>query len=280
MANYNDDLNKLKLSINNIINDGICLAFSGGADSSLILKIISDINKTNNNTEKNKIIAVTFDTKLHPKADVLLAKNICNDLNIEHLIIEVNELDNEKILFNPPSRCYHCKKHLFQYLTEIAKSKGIKYIVDGTNYDDLFEYRPGLKALKELNVISPLAENKINKITVREILRFYNMEVAKRPSSPCMATRIPYNVKIDFNILKNIENGEEYLKNLGFLVNRIRVHDNIARIEIPEKDFELFIINKNKIISKLKNLGFTYITLDLEGFRSGSMDINIKNEVT
>lgn len=267
-------MDKLRKKIRGLIKEGLCIAFSGGADSSLILKIAMEESLKQN--LKNKVYAVTFDTKLHPKADAEIARKMAEDFGAIHIVIEVDELSNEKILENPVDRCYHCKKYLFQELTDFAKDKNLKYIADGTNYDDVFEYRPGLKALDELEIISPLKELGINKKQVREMLKKLNLQVAEKPSSPCMATRIPYNTKIQFSLLENIEKGEKILSELGFLVNRIRVHEEIARIEIKEEQFLLFIEKKETIIEQLKKLDFKYITLDLEGFRSGSMDLYLE----
>lgn len=255
-----------------MVNDGLCIAFSGGVDSSLLLKIACDEAKITN----TKVYAVTFDTKLHPVGDVTIAKRVATEFGAEHYIIKIDELANVDILNNPIDRCYRCKKHLFENLILFANENNLSNIIDGTNFDDTKEYRPGIKALKELNIISPLAELQITKQKVRKFAESLGISVANRPSAPCLATRLPYNTAIDYELLAKIEKGETYLKELGFAVNRIRVHLDIARIEILPKQFNLFIQNNTEITNYLKNLGFTYITLDIEGFRSGSMDIHIK----
>lgn len=263
---------KIKEYIESLMEDGICIAFSGGVDSSLILKIVSQISKK----QKGQVYAVTFETKLHPVSDVSISKKVAEEMGVKHEIIKINELQNKEILNNPIDRCYLCKKMLFTNLLQFAKEKGLKYVLDGTNADDLKTYRPGVKALKELEIISPLAKFNISKEEVRTIAEYLNISVANRPSTPCMATRLPYNIKIEFELLKRIEKGEDYLRSLGFDVVRLRVHDDIARIEIEKKDFKKLLDNSEDISKYLKNLGFTYITLDIEGFRSGSMDINIR----
>lgn len=259
----------LKKEISRFVEDGICIAFSGGVDSSLILKVACEIAKKHN---KN-VYAVTFDTKLHSKSDIAISKKVAKDMGAIHKIIQVDEFENEEFVNNPVDRCYQCKKFLFTKLLEFAKNNNLKYVADGTNADDLNEYRPGLKALKELGVISPLAKCEITKKEVREMAKELNISVATRPSTPCLATRLPYNTKITPELLEKIEKGEEFIKKLGFDVIRVRVHDNIARIEIDEEKFLSFLQKKDLIINYLKELGFVYITLDLEGFRSGSMDI-------
>lgn len=258
--------------IKNLVNDGLCVAFSGGVDSSLILKIAC----IEGEKLKKEVHAVTFVTKLHPQADLEIAKTIAKEVGARHHVIKIDELDNDKILHNPIDRCYHCKKFLFETLIKFTKTLGVKNIVDGTNFDDLSQYRPGIKALDELHIISPLVDCKVTKKEVREMAKSLNLSVSERPSTPCMATRLPYNTKIDFDILKKIETGENILKNMGFAVNRLRAHDNIARIEVKKEDFNLIIKKSDEITNALKKLGFEYITFDLEGFRSGSMDTHLK----
>lgn len=267
-------MEKLREKIKDLLENGLCVAFSGGVDSSLLLKIACEQAKEQN----LDVYAVTFETKLHPCADVEIAKKVAKNVGAIHKIIQVNELDNVEILQNPVDRCYKCKKYLFENLVDFAKENGIKNIIDGTNFDDLSQYRPGIRALKELEIISPLADLKITKEQVREYAKMLDLSVSNRPSAPCLATRLPYNTTIDFELLSQIDLGENYLKEQGFLVNRIRVHKDIARIEIKKQDFAKFIEKSDEITQKLKELGFVYITLDIEGFRSGSMDIYVRGE--
>ncbi|SHH85092.1 ATP-dependent sacrificial sulfur transferase LarE [Sporanaerobacter acetigenes] len=259
----------LQNEILKLVEEGACVAFSGGVDSSLILKMVCDAGKKYN----KKIYAVTFNTKLHPMEDINISKEVAKSMGAIHKIIDVDEFENEKILTNPVDRCYQCKKYLFEKLLEFAEENDIKYVLDGTNADDLKEYRPGIKALRELGIISPLAQFDINKKEVRQMAKNLNISVATRPSAPCLATRLPYNTNITFELLNKIEKAETYIKGLGFAVVRVRVHGDIVRIEIEKEEFLRFLDKKDLIISYLKDLGFIYITLDLEGFRSGSMDI-------
>ncbi len=257
-----------------LVKKDIAIAFSGGVDSSLLLKIACDIAKKQN----TKVYAVTFNTKLHPMCDLENAQAIAKEVGAVHHIIDVNEFDSVDIKNNPVDRCYRCKHYLFSQLKGFAKQKNIQTIIDGTNFDDLSAYRPGIQALKELGICSPLADLRITKPTVREWAKELGLSVSIRPSAPCLATRLPYNTKIDFSVLEQIDRGEEFLKSLGFAVARIRLHGDIARIEIQPDFFALFLEKKEQIMRELQNLGFVYITLDLEGFRSGSMDIYIKKE--
>lgn len=261
----------LEEKISEMLEDGLCIAFSGGVDSSLLLKIASDIGKKNS----KDLHAVTFETKLHPVSDIKISKKVAEEMGARHTIIQIDELNNDQILKNPPDRCYLCKKYLFENILKFAQKNKLKYVIDGTNADDIKTYRPGIKALKELNIISPLASLDISKEEVRKIASDLNISVASRPSTPCMATRLPYGTEINYDLLAKIEKGENYIKGLGFGVVRLRVHNDIVRIEVEKKDFPRFIENGDKLVEFLKKLGFSYITLDVEGFRSGSMDIHI-----
>lgn len=262
----------LEEKINKLVEGGVCIAFSGGVDSSLILKLSCEAGKKQN---KN-VYAVTFETRLHPVSDVTVSKKVAGEMGAIHKIIQVNEFDNKEILKNPVNRCYLCKKSLFVNLTEFAKNNDLKYVVDGTNADDLKVYRPGVKALGELGVVSPLAELDISKQEVREMAKSLNISVASRPSAPCMATRLPYNTELNFEILEKIDKAEDFIKSLGFDVVRVRVHNDIARIEVTKENMIKLVENSQSIIDFMKRSGFVYITLDIEGFRSGSMDINLE----
>jgi len=270
-TNYDDLLDKLTHTLKEHVHEGICVAFSGGVDSSLLLKIACEVGKQAN----LPVLAVTFETKLHPHGDLEEAKEIACNLGAIHKIIEVNEFADPEIMHNPVDRCYRCKTLLFQSLIKYAENEGYHYMIDGSNYDDLNSYRPGMKALKELGIHSPLLALQITKLQIRSLATALGVASSNKPSAPCLATRLPYGATLDFDLLKRIDQGEHYLKDLGFYNVRLRLHGNIIRIEIDKKDFMKFIEQKDLITEKLKALGFQYITLDLEGFRSGSMDINL-----
>lgn len=264
-------MENVRVYIRQLVEEGVCVAFSGGVDSSVILKIACEEAQA----IQMPVYAVTFETKLHPKADLEIARNIATEVSAIHHVIHVNELDNGEILKNPVDRCYHCKKYLFETLIQYSDSVGTKHILDGTNYDDLHQYRPGIQALKELGIKSPFAELEVTKQRVRAMAEQLDLSVSNRPSTPCLATRLPYGTEIDFAVLEQIEQGEQYLTECGFLVNRIRVHQNIARIEIKTEQMIEMLQIYDKVVEELKKIGFIYITLDLEGFRSGSMDIHL-----
>ncbi|HAN44689.1 MAG TPA: ATP-dependent sacrificial sulfur transferase LarE [Ruminococcaceae bacterium] len=258
---------QLKSYIAEIGKNGLCVAFSGGVDSSLLLKAASQLNI--------KTVAVTFFTRLHPPADIQLAQKLAAGFGVPLHIIEIDEFADKRIAENPVNRCYLCKRLLFSSLIKFAEENKLGCIIDGTNADDLTQYRPGLQALRELNIKSPLAELNISKQQVRALAAQLGIEVANRPSAPCLATRLPYNTKLDFGLLEKISAGEDYLKALGFATVRLRLHNDIVRIEVPKADFAAFIGYADIIAQRLKQMGFVYITLDIEGFRSGSMDIYI-----
>ncbi len=249
----------------------LIVAFSGGVDSSLLLKIACDFAKE----KGGAVYAVTMQTKLHPAGDMADARKICSEIGARHLVITVDELQEAGILNNPANRCYLCKKHLFMKMLERAESLGVSTIIEGTNEDDLHVYRPGIRALKELCIISPLAEAGMTKQDVRNLAEEYGLSAASKPSTPCLATRFPYGTALSYEAMALVEKGEAYLKNLGFYNVRLRIHDRIARIETDKAAFPALLQHSEEITAYLKSLGYDYITLDLEGFRSGSMDIAI-----
>lgn len=252
-------------------NQDIYIAFSGGVDSSLLLYTACEFA-----SKKNHIVnAVTIHTTLHPLNEVEITKQIAKEAGAVHSVIQVDELQNAGVMDNPVNRCYLCKKYLFTQLREIAQSQNIDIIMDGTNEDDLHVYRPGIQALRELEIISPLADAGMTKEDVRNMAQEYGLSVARRPSAPCLATRFPYGTNLTYDKMQNVEKGEEYIKILGFYNVRIRVHEDIARIEVDSQDIIKLLEHRADIISYLKNLGYAYISVDMEGFRSGSMDYKV-----
>ncbi len=255
-----EKFSKLKEILKNLDTRGICLAFSGGIDSTVLLFLCKDLNLT----------AVTFKSVFQTEKEILETTKLCNLYEVPQKIIEYHPLENEIIRNNPKDRCYHCKKLFFSKLKDFA---GSRCIIDGTNADDLKVYRPGLKALKELDIISPLAESGITKIEIREFAKQNGIKTFDKPSTPCLATRFPYGTQLTEDLIKSVDEGEKFLKKTGFSSFRLRRHSDIARIEILPEEFGLCIKMKESITARLKELGFKYITLDIEGLRSGSMDI-------
>lgn len=274
MSTYEEKCSYLQKLMEKYTQENVVVAFSGGVDSSLLLKTAC-INAVKNGT---KVFAVTMHTTLHTMNEIESSKETAGEVGTEHLIISVDELKEAGIENNPVERCYLCKKYLFQKMKDKAESLGVKIILDGTNEDDLHMFRPGLKALKELEIKSPLAESDFSKTDVRKLAEEYGLSVSKKPSTPCLATRFPYRSRLSYEEMKKVEKGEDFLKNLGLYNVRLRIHNDIARIEVDKEDIVKIVVYKEAIISYLKELGYRYITLDLEGFRSGSMDYFLENK--
>jgi uncharacterized protein len=249
--------------------DGICLAFSGGVDSALLLHYLAKLR-----IPGKPLLAVTFEMPLYPHEEYEQARSLAALYGVPHATVADNVLQDEVMLFNPPDRCYRCKKRSFSHLRELAFRKNIRWILDGTHVDDLNEYRPGIRALKELDICSPWAELGINKAEIRQLAHKVQLPVASRPSSPCMATRFPYGARLDADVIQKLYAGETFIKEkINIPVVRLRYYDGLVRIEIMPEYFEWFLNCKKEITIALKELGFQHITLDLEGFRSGSMDV-------
>lgn len=271
MSETKRNTDRLKQMMDEYAKAPVCLAFSGGVDSSLLLKLACESGRKYG----NPVYAVTFNTMLHPACDLDTAKRVADEMGAEHIVIQVDELQMEGMKDNPPERCYLCKKHLFTTLLDFAREKNIACILDGTNEDDMHVYRPGIRALKELGIISPLALCHITKKEVKELAAELFISVASRPSTPCMATRLPYGEKLDYEILRKIEAGEEYLRTVFRGNVRLRLHRDMVRLELDPDQMTAAVEKRDEVCKKLKELGFCYITLDLEGFRSGSMDLPI-----
>jgi pyridinium-3,5-biscarboxylic acid mononucleotide sulfurtransferase len=241
------------------------LAFSGGADSTFLLKAlqISGI----------KALAVTASSEIIPFHEVLAAEKIAKEAGVEHKVLRIGAFA-EDFLKNTPERCFFCKAGLFKNLTETALSEGLRFVLDASNSDDLMDYRPGQRAASEYHVRSPLIEAGLSKSEVRELSRQLDLSTWDKPSSPCLATRIPYGRRITSKALKRIECAEDFLRSLGFQYVRVRDHGHVARIEIGEDEIEQVLRpGKRKIISEtLRSLGYKFISLDLEGYKSGNMN--------
>ena len=262
---------QLEARMEQLAREDICLAFSGGVDSSLLLKAAADAAAHTG----SRVYAVTFDSRLHPSCDLEIARRVAGELGGIHEVITVDELEQEAIKNNPVNRCYLCKRHLFLKLTELAETRGIRHILDGTNEDDMHVYRPGIRALKERGILSPLAELHITKAQVKAMASEYGISVASRPSTPCMATRLPYGALLDYEVLERIGEGESYVRTIIPGNVRLRLHGDIVRLELDTEAFGVFMERREEIVSRLKEMGFVYITLDAEGFRSGSMDTGV-----
>ncbi|MDO4345365.1 MAG: ATP-dependent sacrificial sulfur transferase LarE [Eubacteriales bacterium] len=274
MKTYEDKCRRLHQIMRGLTEQDTAVAFSGGADSSLLLKLAAHCSKEN----KTKVYAITASTELHPVSDIQAAAQTAEEIGVKHLVLHLNELEHADICQNPVDRCYRCKKYLFREMQRAAEELQIDTLLEGTNADDLKVYRPGLKALSELGVISPLKEAGMTKEEVRRLAREYGITAADRPAAPCLATRFPYGAELTQEKLKRVEQGEVFLKGFGFYNVRLRDHGGLARIEVDEREFPLVCGKREEIAGYLRKLGFDYVTLDLEGFRSGSMDLHVKEK--
>ena len=264
---------QLEAIMDELTDQDMALAFSGGVDSSLLLKMAADRAAK----KGTKVWAVTFNSRLHPSCDLENARKVAGELGGIHVILEIDELEMEEIRSNPVNRCYLCKRNLFRTLMAFAKEKGVEVLAEGTNEDDLHVYRPGIQAVRELGIRSPLAETGLTKEEVRRLAAACGISAASRPSTPCMATRLPYGARLDYEILKKIEAGEEILRRMIGGNVRLRLHGQVVRIETDPERFSLALEKREEVVRQLKELGFVYITLDLEGFRSGSMDVGLES---
>ncbi len=249
----------------------IAVAFSGGADSSLILKAACEEAEAYG----SRVYAVTMQTELHTMEDLKTAEKVAEETGAYHIVLRINELEEAGIEMNPVNRCYLCKRLLFSRLRERVCQLGIDIILEGTNADDLKAYRPGIKAVEELGIVSPLKDAGFTKQEVRQMAAEYGISVAERPAAPCMATRFPYGTRLTKEKMLAAATGEAYIKTLGFYNVRLRVQDELVRIEVDRDRLEQVLKYKKEITDYLKRLGYRYVTLDLEGFRSGSMDLEL-----
>lgn len=296
----------LRDKIDSCVSGGVVVAFSGGVDSALLLKTACMAARE----KSGRVYAATVQTKLHPAGDLEAARATAAQCGAAHKVLYIDELAETGIETNPVNRCYLCKRGIFRKIRELAERLGAGCILEGTNADDLGQYRPGIRALRELGIGSPLADCGLTKAEIRELAKELGIAVANRPSTPCLATRLPYGTKLNYDLLGRIDEGERFLRGLGFYNVRLRAHklteivkigtDNaagnfdcrpeemkeqgkeaeqenvwLARIEVDSEDLPKLLENRAEVVEKLKKLGFGRVTADLEGFRSGSMDENL-----
>ena len=252
----------------------VLIAYSGGVDSTFLLKIARE-------ELGDRVTAVTVKSEIHHLNEITDAKKMAQKFKVKHLFIDIDILLNKEFVNNPKERCYICKKEIFSRISEMAEELNLNFVADGSNYDDLSDYRPGMKAVKELKIRSPLQEAMLTKDDIRLLSKEMDLTTWNKPSNSCLATRISYGDEITQEKLKRIEQAESFIHNLGIEQVRVRYHNNLAKIEVREEDV-LFLMEEDlrkKIIAKLKKLGFIYIALDLQGYRTGSMNEELGQKV-
>ena len=260
-------LEKLKKNLKKMMR--VAIGFSGGVDSSFLLKVTSDILGKNT-------LAVTIKSPAHPESEIDEAMRMARIMNVKHMIIDLDITEIEEFKENNVNRCYYCKKQIFSKIKELAEKEKIPYILDASNVDDLNDYRPGMRALEELGVLSPLINVKLTKKEIRDLSKQMNLDTWNKPAFACLASRIPYGIGITKTRLMMIENAEDVLRSLSMKQFRVRYHNEMARIEVDKNDFQLVLNHSDKIVKRFKELGFKYITLDIEGYRTGSLNEVLK----
>jgi uncharacterized protein len=266
MANLEHKYRQLQQNLSDL--GSVLLAFSGGVDSTLLLKVCQD-------TIPGRFLAVTANSETSPRHELQDAVRYTEELGARHLIIESEELSLPAFVENPTNKCYICKKLRFSALGSLAKQEGLAYVIDGSNLDDSQDYRPGMQAIRELGVRSPLMETGFSKSEVRQLSRNLGLSTWNKPPYACLASRIPYGSPITREKLRQVDAGEEFLRNLGLSQQiRVRHYGDTARIEVTATDLEKFLGDevRARIVSYFKELGFCFVTLDLEGYRMGSLN--------
>jgi uncharacterized protein len=252
----------------------VVVAFSGGVDSTLLLRVAADTLGTQN------VLACISAGASEPSHQLDRAASLAGDIGVELMTVETDELDDPSFVVNQADRCFHCKSHLCRTLLDIASQRGLGNVVFGTNYDDLDDFRPGNRAIATFGIHSPLAEAKLTKDDIRQLSRQLGLPTADMPSSPCLASRISYGLEVTAERLRQIDEAETFLREAGFVEFRVRHHDNVARIEVPSAEIGKLVDEplRSQVVEKLKSIGFRYVALDLQGFRSGSLNESLSEQ--
>jgi len=247
--------------------ESVLVAFSGGVDSTFLLKAARDVLGS-------RLLAVTAVSPIYPAHERECAVKTAGQLGVKHLTIETGVLDDPRFAANSPQRCYWCKKRLFKKLASLATQRGLRHVVDGTTVDDMQDFRPGTRAAGELGVRSPLVEAGLGKDEIRGLSRECGLATWDMPSCACLASRFPYGVRITEHDLRSVDTAEDFLRGLGLTQVRVRHYRETARIEVTEEEMPSLVLKetRKRIVKQLKKIGYIYVTLDLAGYRSGSMN--------
>jgi uncharacterized protein len=254
--------------------DSVVVAYSGGVDSTFLLNLAADALGADN------VLACMSVGPSEPSNLYEKAVEFAGSIGVEFQTVEADELADPNFIANKADRCFHCKSHLCKTLLDVAKQRGFDNVIFGTNFDDLDDFRPGNRALKVFGIRSPLAEAKLTKDDIRTLSRQMNLPTSEQPASPCLASRIVYGLEVTEQRLRQIDEAENFLRELGLVEFRVRHHDMIARIEVNPKDIEKITAEpvRSQIVEKLKLLGFKFVTVDLQGFRSGALNEALSDE--
>ncbi len=244
----------------------VLVAYSGGVDSSLLLKVALDVLGERN------VEAVIASSDTYPSREKFDAMGFCDAIGASYSVIETDEMEDARFLENTPERCYICKSHLYDEILKIARDRGWDTVVEGSNVDDLKDYRPGRRAIEEKGIVSPLKEAGLTKAEIRAISREIGLPTHAKPAKACLASRIPYHTRIEKEVLSRIEQGEAFIESLGFTQVRVRSHGDVARIEVEPGELEKVLQEREAIVKGLSEMGFTYVALDLKGYRTGSLN--------
>jgi len=244
----------------------VLVAYSGGMDSTLLLKTCVDV------LGNKHVVAFIGNAPIFPAKEIQEARRTASDIGVECVLHDTAILKNKLFVENTKERCYHCKKNLLHIAAQVAKEKNMAHIADGTNFDDTKDFRPGRAAVKEMGVVSPLLKAKLTKNDIKVLSKRLLLPTHSKPPYACLSTRIPYGTPINAALLKKIELSEEFIKSAGISQVRVRCHGNVARIEVMESDLDTILREQEGIVDGLKRYGFIYVTLDLEGYRTGSMN--------
>ena len=258
-------LNKLRTRIADL--HSLAVGYSGGVDSTFLLTVAHMVLG-------DKVIAVTASDDAFPEREYTEARTFCEEHGIRQIIVRTNPLEIEEYRHNAPDRCYHCKKAFFSEIKRIAGENGIENVAEGSNIDDMGDYRPGLRAVEELGIRSPLREAGLSKAEIRSLSKEMGLPTWSKPSYACLASRFVYGEEITAEKLHMIDRAEQFLIELGFIEERVRMHGNLARIEVPGPDIPRLASDdiRNAVYEEFKKIGFSYVSLDLKGYRTGSMN--------